>query len=77
MQDKDAEQEPKYWFSLGPLKFGRSEDTTPIGACGAPVTSPVVLVPPGQTDLSAGVSGQYTAIGRSSLCWKVSLVQFS
>ena len=64
-----------YRFSLGPLKFGRSEDTTPIG--GAPVTSLVVLVPPRQTDLSAGVSGQYTAIGRPSLCWQVSLVQFS
>ncbi|XP_064406052.1 uncharacterized protein LOC135351061 isoform X3 [Halichondria panicea] len=52
VQDKDAKQEPKYRFSLGPLKFGRSEDTTPIGC--APVTSPVVT--PGQTDLSAGSS---------------------
>ena len=52
VQDKDAKQEPKYRFSLGPLKFGRSEDTTSI--FGAPVTSPVVT--PGQTDLSAGVN---------------------
>ena len=52
VQDKDAKQEPKYRFSLGPLKFGRSEDTTSI--CGASVTSPVVT--PGQTDLSAGVN---------------------
>ena len=60
VQDKDAKQEPKYRFSLGPLKFGRSEDTTPIGC--APVTSPVVT--PGQTDLPAGVSNQYFAIGK-------------
>ena len=60
--DEDPKQEPKYRYSLGPLKFGRSEDTTvtPIGC--APGTSPVV--PPGQTDLPAGVSNQYFAIGK-------------
>ena len=52
VQDKDAKLEPKYRFSLGPLKFGWSEDTTPIGC--APVTSPVIT--PGQTDLLAGVN---------------------